>query len=106
MLDSVHLEQLGIPAITVVTAPFERAARAVAASQGFEELRLAIVPHDYLAESDAQIRARLDTVFDEIVDALFRSGTGTHQWPATTVGRPPVREGDTHREGNTDDDES
>jgi hypothetical protein len=71
VLDSANLEKLGIPTVTVVTAPFEPAARAVARSQGLPDLPLVIVPHDYLEEDDERIRAKLTTVFDDIVRGLF-----------------------------------
>jgi hypothetical protein len=71
VLDSANLEKLGIPSVTIVTAPFEPAARAVARSQGLPDLPLAIIPHDYLEEDDERIRAKLDVVFDDIVRALF-----------------------------------
>lgn len=73
MLDSVNLEKLGVPTVTVVTAPFEPAAKAVARSQGLPDLPLVIVPHDYLEEDDARIEAKLAAVFDDIVQALFGS---------------------------------
>ena len=71
MLDSANLEKLGVPTVTVVTAPFEPAARAVARSQGLPDLPLVIIPHDYLEEDDEQIRAKLTVVLDDIVRALF-----------------------------------
>jgi hypothetical protein len=71
VLDSANLEKLGIPSVTVVTAPFEPAARAVARSQGLPDLPLVIIPHDYLEEDDDRIRAKLAVVFDDIVRALF-----------------------------------
>ena len=71
MLDSANLEKLGVPSVTIVTAPFEPAARAVARSQGLPDLALVIVPHDYLEEDDAAIRAKLVPALDAIVAALF-----------------------------------
>ena len=71
MLDSANLEKLGIPSVTIVTAPVEPAARAVARSQGLPDLPLVIIPHDYLEEDDAAIRAKLVPRLDEILAALF-----------------------------------
>ncbi|HEX7097475.1 MAG TPA: UGSC family (seleno)protein, partial [Acidimicrobiales bacterium] len=70
-LDSVNLEKLGIPTVTVVTVPFEPAARAVARSQGLPELPLVVVPHDYLEEDDARIRAKLEPVVEQFLVGLF-----------------------------------
>lgn len=71
MLDSANLEKLGVPSLTIVTAPFETAAKTVARSQGLPDLPLLIVPHDYLEESEADIRAKLEPHLDTIVHALF-----------------------------------
>lgn len=71
MLDSANLERLGIPSVTIVTEPFVPAARAVARSQGLPDLPLVVVPHDYLEEDDAAIRAKLLPRLDEIIAALF-----------------------------------
>ena len=71
MLDSANLEKLGVPSLTVVTEPFVTAARAVARSQGLPDLPLLVVPHDYLEEDEAAIRAKLEPQLDTIVHALF-----------------------------------
>jgi hypothetical protein len=71
VLDSANLERSGVPSVTIVTRPFEPAARAVARSQGLPDLPLVVIPHDYLEEDDARIRAKLAPVLDDIVRALF-----------------------------------
>jgi hypothetical protein len=71
VLDAVTLEQRGVPTVTFVTAPFLGAARAVAASVGLPDLRFVVIAHDYLVEDDVALRARLDAVFAEVVDALI-----------------------------------
>jgi hypothetical protein len=71
VLDSANLEKLGVPSVTIVTAPFEPAARAVARSQGLPDLPLVIIPHDYLEEDDDRIRAKLTAVLDDIIEGLF-----------------------------------
>ncbi len=71
MLDSANLEKMGIPSLTIVTAPFETAAKTVARSQGLPDLPLLIIPHDYLEESEAEIRAKLEPHLDHIVHSLF-----------------------------------
>lgn len=71
MLDSANLEKLGVPSLTVVTEPFVTAARAVARSQGLPDLPLLVVPHDYLEEDEAAVRAKLEPQLDTIVHALF-----------------------------------
>lgn len=71
MLDSVNIEKMGIASLTIVTEPFVAAAKAVAASQGVPDAPLLIVPHDYLEEDEAAVRAKLAPRMDEIVHALF-----------------------------------
>ena len=71
MLDSVRLEELGIPTVTFVTAPFEKAARTLARIHGIPEIALVVVPADYLDNSDAVIRRRTEQALDEILMALF-----------------------------------
>ncbi len=71
MLDSVNVERMGIPALTIATQPFVPAARAVARSQGLPDIPLVVVPHDYLTEDMDDIRAKLLPHFDEIMTALF-----------------------------------
>ena len=71
MLDSVNLERMGIASVVVVTEPFVAAARATARAQGMPDLALVVVPHDYLVEDAAQVRARVEPVVDAIVERLY-----------------------------------
>jgi hypothetical protein len=71
VLDAVNLERMGVPTATVVTAPFEAAARAVAAAQGLPDLPLVVIPHDYLTEDEEAVRDRLAPVVDDVLRALF-----------------------------------
>lgn len=76
MLDAVALEQRGIPTVTFVTEPFVGAARAVARSLGLPDLRLVVIPHDYLVEDDDALRARLEAAFPQVVAAIVAGGEG------------------------------
>ena len=76
MLDSVHLEELGIPTVTFVTSPFEAAARTLARIHGIPEIPLIVVAGDYLDNSDDVIRERTRDSLDEILTALFGVGAG------------------------------
>lgn len=74
MLDHANLERRGIPTVTIVTEPFESAARTHAAIHGMPDLPLIVVPQDYLVEeSDDAVIARDQPVFDRIVAAIARS---------------------------------
>jgi hypothetical protein len=73
VLDSVHLERMGIPSVVMVTQPFVAAAKATARTQGLPDLSLVVIPHDYLVEDDSQVRARIEPVVDAILRALYLS---------------------------------
>jgi hypothetical protein len=70
LLDAVHLEAMGIPTVTFVTAPFESAARTHARIHGMDDLPLILVPADYLENSDEVIEARLQPILDAVLEAL------------------------------------
>jgi hypothetical protein len=71
LLDHANLERMGIPTVTVVTEPFESAARTHAQIHGIPDLPLIIVPQDYLVEpADDVVMRRDQQVFDRIVAAL------------------------------------
>ncbi len=71
MLDSVNLERMGIPSVVVVVEQFLAAAKANARAQGMPDLAMVVVPQDYLVEDDAQVRAVLEPVVDELLERLF-----------------------------------
>jgi len=71
LLDAVHLEELGIPTVTFVTAPFASAARTLARIHGLPEIPLVIVADDYLENADEVIRQRTAGLLDEILGDLF-----------------------------------
>ena len=80
MLDSVHLEELGIPTVTFVTAPFEAAARTLARIHGVPDIALIVVAADYLENSDSVIRERTSGMLDEIIGRLGVSDTNVGEF--------------------------
>ncbi len=62
---------MGIPSVVVVTEPFVGAAKANARAQGMPDLAMVAVPHDYLVEDDAAVRARVEPLVAELVERLF-----------------------------------
>jgi hypothetical protein len=70
LLDAIHLEALGIPTVTFVTAPFESAARTHARIHGMDDIPLIMVPADYLDNSEKVIEARLQPIVDAVLEAL------------------------------------
>jgi hypothetical protein len=71
VLDSVHLEQMGIPSVVIVTAPFAEAAKVNARVQGMPDLPMIVIPHDYLEEHNAQVRAKVAPLVGGILERLF-----------------------------------
>lgn len=71
MLDSVHLEQMGIPSVVLVTEPFAAAAKVNARVQGMPDLPMIIVPHDYLEEDAHRVRAKLAPLVGDVLERLF-----------------------------------
>jgi hypothetical protein len=73
LLDSVRLEERGIPTVTFVTAPFASAARTLARIHGLPDIPLIIVADDYLENADDVVRERTAGLLDEILTDLFGS---------------------------------
>jgi hypothetical protein len=71
VLDSVNLERMGIPSVVVVVEQFLGAAKANARAQGMPDLAMVVIPQDYLVEGDAQVRAVLEPVVDELLERLY-----------------------------------
>jgi hypothetical protein len=71
VLDSVHLEQLGIPSVVIVTEPFVTAAKVNARVQGMPDLSMIVVPHDYLEEDAHRVRAKVAPLVGDILERLF-----------------------------------
>jgi hypothetical protein len=71
VLDSVNLERMGIPSVVVVVEQFLGAAKANARAQGMPDLAMVVIPQDYLVEDDAQVRAVLEPVVDELLERLY-----------------------------------
>jgi len=71
LLDAVALERMGIPTVTLATAPFLGAARSAARTHGLPDLPIVAVPHDYLFEDDAAIERQVATLLDSLIFGLF-----------------------------------
>jgi hypothetical protein len=78
LLDSVRLEELGIPTVTFVTAPFAAAARTLARIHGLPDIPLVIVADDYLENADHVIRERTAGILDDLLEDLFGSSRAHH----------------------------
>ena len=74
MSDSVALEKMGIPTVTVVTEPFEAAARAPARALGMADLPLVVIVA-FLASGRSPMRAAFWGVVTGGVITLLRTET-------------------------------
>ena len=68
MLDGIHFEETGKPAVVVATSSFLRLATSIKCSMNLEDLSLVAVSHP-LGDRDVAA-AKAQTVAEEIVDAL------------------------------------
>lgn len=64
---------MGIPSVTIATEPFIKAAKAVCRSQGLPDIPIVVIPHDYLTETQDDMRAKIAHVVDQILRGLFGS---------------------------------
>ncbi len=76
MHDTVHLENLGVPAIAVATDEFRNAARAQAAALGRAGFEAIYVPHPIQDQTREEIEARAEAAFDAIAAALTGQSVG------------------------------
>lgn len=68
--DSVVLERLGVPTVTMVTQPFETLAHARCESLGMPDLRIVVVPHPVYTRTQEELEGIARERFSEIRDAL------------------------------------
>jgi predicted TIM-barrel enzyme len=68
--DSIHLENLGVPAVPVATTEFMSPARAQASALGRAGFDAIYVQHPIQDQTPQQIAARADAVVEEIVRRL------------------------------------
>jgi hypothetical protein len=68
--DTIHLENLGIPAVPVATSEFMAPARIQASALGRPGFDAVFVPHPIQDQTAQQIAARADAAAEEIVRRL------------------------------------
>jgi hypothetical protein len=71
--DTIHLENLGIPAVPIATSEFQTAARAQAAALNRPDFDAIYVPHPIQDQTSQQIAARADAALLEIVARLTQT---------------------------------
>jgi hypothetical protein len=68
--DLVHLERRGIPAVGIATAPFADEAIEQARRLGMPGARMVYIPHPVQLLTDAELDARADAIFPDVLAAL------------------------------------
>jgi hypothetical protein len=68
--DTIHLENLGVPAVAVATTEFAPPARIQAGALGRAGFDAVYVPHPIQDQTPQQIAARADEAAEEIVRRL------------------------------------
>jgi hypothetical protein len=64
--DSVELERLGIPTVTLVTSSFERLARVTSEGLGMPDQALAVIPHPMGGIAADKVRSKVRHAFPEV----------------------------------------
>jgi len=71
--DTINLENLGIPAVSIATSEFQTAARAQAAALNRPDFDAIYVPHPIQDQTNQEIAARADAAILEIVARLTQA---------------------------------
>jgi hypothetical protein len=69
--DSIQLELLGIPTVTLVTSPFTRLARATSQGLGMPDQAMVTIPHPMGGIAPAQVQRKIQSAFGDILHQLI-----------------------------------
>lgn len=69
MRSTVEIEKAGIPTVALTTTEFVSLAKAAAQANGMGDLPFVVVPHPVGGLKEAEVRAKIDPVIDEIIYA-------------------------------------
>ncbi len=70
MHDTTFFETQGIPSVFILSTEFVSAANAQSEALGLPELRRVFVEHPLQDATDEEMRAKADSCFDAVIDAL------------------------------------
>ena len=73
MLDGILLEKAGVPAVSIVTEPFQETGVEMATSWGVPDYRFLLMPHPIANLSDRELEQRADELFPQ-VEWLLKTG--------------------------------
>lgn len=71
MLDGILLEQAGVPAAVVLTEPFARSGRGMAAIHGCPDFPFVLIPHPIATQGEATLRAWAEAALPGVVGILL-----------------------------------
>lgn len=72
MLDTLKLEERGVPAVALIHDRFEAAARSQAKMLGLASAKVVAIPEPHPGEPATELTARIDRAWNEIIGALVR----------------------------------
>ncbi len=72
MLDGIKLEQVGIPAVAIITQPFIATGQAMAKNWGAPDYAFVVTPHPIANLNQAGLDARADELTDQVLAFLGR----------------------------------
>lgn len=70
MHDGVHLEKVGVPAVTICTDAFIQTSKAMATMWGAPEYPVIFTPHPIAPLDSKRLRARAEEMMGQIVSIL------------------------------------
>ncbi len=73
MLDGILLEKAGVPAVSIITAPFHDTGREMAVSWGLADYKFLEMPHPIANLTEDELNERADALIAPVVD-LLQSG--------------------------------
>ncbi len=71
MFDSIIFERLGVPAVSIITGPFEPTAQAICDLNAMPEHRYAVVDHPITSLDEAELRQRAVVAAPQVEAALL-----------------------------------
>ena len=70
MLDGILLEKAGIPAVSIVTAPFRITGAEMAKNWGVPDYRFLDMPHPIANLTESELGRRAETIIDDVIKLL------------------------------------
>jgi hypothetical protein len=72
VLDGIKLEQVGLPAVAIVTEPFIATARAMATNWGAPSYEFVVTSHPIANLSEAELGAKAEELTSQVIRFLLR----------------------------------